>query len=95
MGDGPVIENGSIIVRGGKIVSVAAGAPAQRVGTVIDAKGMTATPGFLDGHKHISAGPMEKDQMADLIEHGFTTVLCGAAALPTETSRWLSTLTPG
>ena len=80
VGDGPVIENGSIIVRGGKIVSVAAGAPAQRVGTVIDAKGMTATPGFIDGHKHISAGPMEKDQMADLIEHGFTTVLCGGGA---------------
>ena len=77
VGDGPIIGNGSIVIRGGKIASVAAGAPAQRVGTVIDAKGMTALPGFVDGHKHIAAGPMEKEQMADLIEHGFTTVLCG------------------
>ena len=77
VGDGPIIGNGSIVIRGGKIVSVAAGAPAQRVGTVIDGKGMTALPGFVDGHKHIAAGPMEKEQMADLIEHGFTTVLCG------------------
>ena len=77
VGDGPIIGNGSIVIRGGKIFSVAAGAATQRVGTVIDAKGMTALPGFLDGHKHIAAGPMEKEQMADLIEHGFTTVLCG------------------
>jgi len=77
VGDGVVIENGSIVVRDGKIASVAAGAPAQRVGTVIDAKGMTATPGFIDAHKHINTGPMEKEQMADLIEAGFTTVLSG------------------
>jgi len=77
VGDGPVIENGSIVVQGGKIVSVAPGAPAQRVGTVIDAKGMTATPGFIDAHKHINTGPLEKEQMADLIENGFTTVLSG------------------
>jgi imidazolonepropionase-like amidohydrolase len=77
VGDGPVIENGSILVRNGKIVSVAPGAPAERIGTVIDARGMTATPGFIDGHKHINAGPHEKEQMADLIENGFTTVLSG------------------
>src|ERR1051326_8827665 len=80
VGDGPVIDNGSIVVRNGKIVSVAAGAPSQWVGTVIDARGMTATPGFVDGHKHIASNPMEKEQMADLIENGFTTVLCGGGS---------------
>lgn len=77
VGDGPVIENGSIVVQKGHIVSVQPGRPAQMVGTVIDATGMTALPGFVDGHKHITSGPLEKQQMADLIENGFTTVLNG------------------
>lgn len=75
--NGTVIENGSVVVKGGKIASVAAGAPAEKVGVQIDAKGMSAMPGFLDGHKHINSGPNEKADMADLIENGFTTVLSG------------------
>jgi imidazolonepropionase-like amidohydrolase len=77
VGDGPVISNGYIIVRDGHIVTVAPGRPSQTVGTVIDGTGMTAVPGFIDGHKHINTGPLEKPQMADLIENGFTTVLSG------------------
>jgi imidazolonepropionase-like amidohydrolase len=75
--NGTVIDRGSIVVKDGKIASVAAGAPAARSGTVIDAKGMTAMPGFIDAHKHINTGPNEKADMADLIEAGFTTVLSG------------------
>ena len=49
-----MIESGTIIVRGGKIVSVTAGAaPTQGLRT-IDAKGMSAMPGFIDGHKHVN-----------------------------------------
>jgi imidazolonepropionase-like amidohydrolase len=75
--NGTVIERGSIVVRGGKIASVAAGAPSAIVGKVIDAKGMTAMPGFIDAHKHINTGPDEKAQMESLIEAGYTTVLSG------------------
>jgi N-acyl-D-aspartate/D-glutamate deacylase len=54
VGSGQVINSGTIIVKGGKIVSVAAGAaPAQGL-RVIDAKGMSAMPGFIDGHKHVN-----------------------------------------
>ena len=42
-----VIERGSIVVRGGKIASVAAGAPAATVGRVIDAKGVHAPLGTI------------------------------------------------
>jgi imidazolonepropionase-like amidohydrolase len=77
VGDGPVIEQGSIVVRDGKIVSVTPGREAQPAGTVIEAKGMTAVAGFIDAHKHINTGPLEREQMADLIENGFTTVLSG------------------
>jgi len=72
-----VIERGSIVVRGGKIVSVASGAPSATSGKTIDAKGMTAMPGFIDGHRHINTGPNEKQQMQALLEAGYTTVLSG------------------
>jgi len=75
--DAAVIERGSIVVRGGKIVSVAAGAPAAASGKTIDAKGMTAMPGFIDGHRHINTGPNEKQEMQALLEAGYTTVLSG------------------
>jgi imidazolonepropionase-like amidohydrolase len=75
--NGGVIERGSIVVRAGKIVSVAAGAPSAASGKTIDAKGMTAMPGFIDGHRHINTGPNEKAQMQALLEAGYTTVLSG------------------
>ncbi len=72
-----VIERGSIVVRGGKIVSVAAGAPSSASGKVIDAKGMSALPGFIDAHRHINTGPSEKAQMQAQLEAGYTTILSG------------------
>jgi imidazolonepropionase-like amidohydrolase len=75
--NGTVIERGSIVVRGGKIASVAAGAPTATSGRVIDAKGMTAMPGFIDAHKHINTGPKEREQMESLLEAGYTTILSG------------------
>jgi len=72
-----VIERGSIVVRDGKIVSVAAGAPSTTSGKVIDAKGMSAMPGFIDAHRHINTGPSEKEQMQAQLEAGYTTILSG------------------
>jgi imidazolonepropionase-like amidohydrolase len=77
VGSGQVIESGTIVVRGGKIASVTAG-PGNTSGLrVIDARGMTALPGFIDAHKHINTGPMEKEQMQSLLEAGYTTILSG------------------
>ena len=77
VGTGPVIPSGTIIVRGGKIVSAAAG-PANTQGLkVIDAKGMSALPGYMDAHKHINTGPNEKEQMQSLLEAGYTSILSG------------------
>jgi imidazolonepropionase-like amidohydrolase len=80
--NGAVIDRGSIVVRAGKIVSVTAGGPSAArgqtsAGKTIDAKGMTAMPGFIDGHRHINTGPNEKAQMQALLEAGYTTVLSG------------------
>jgi imidazolonepropionase-like amidohydrolase len=75
--NGTVIERGYIVVRGGKIAAIAAGQPAAAAGRVIDAKGLSAMPGFIDAHRHINTGPNEKAQMQALLEAGYTTVLSG------------------
>ena len=75
VGSGQIIDNGTIIVRDGKIESVTAGAAATTGLQVIDGKGMSAMPGFIDGHKHVNTGPDEKAQMQSLLEAGYTTIL--------------------
>jgi imidazolonepropionase-like amidohydrolase len=77
VGTGQVIDSGTIIVRGGKIASVAAGAAPTQGLRVIDAKGMAAMPGLIDGHKHLTDGPNGKAWMQSLLEAGYTTVLIG------------------
>jgi len=77
VGNGTVIDSGTIIVRSGKIVSVSQGAANTQGLKTIDAKGMTAMPGFIDAHRHINTGPNEKQQMQALLEAGYTTILSG------------------
>jgi imidazolonepropionase-like amidohydrolase len=77
VGSGQVIDSGTIVVRGGLIASVSAGAANTQGLKAIDAKGMSAMPGFIDGHKHINTGPNEKAQMQSLLEAGYTTILSG------------------
>jgi len=72
-----IIENGSIVVEDGRIRSVSAGAPARRVGDVIDAEGLTAMAGFIDGHKHVRDSGDFEAQMLSLLQAGYTTVLNG------------------
>jgi len=76
VGNGPVYENGTIIVRDGKIATVTGGAVQLPAGlATIDGKGMSAMPGFIDGHKHLNDGPNAKAWMQSLLEAGMTTVL--------------------
>jgi imidazolonepropionase-like amidohydrolase len=79
IGTGQVIDSGTIVVRGGRIVSVSAGAAATQGLRVIDAKGLAAMPGFIDSHKHVNDGPDAKAQMQSLLEAGYTTVLSGGS----------------
>jgi imidazolonepropionase-like amidohydrolase len=77
VGNGDVIESGTIIVRGGRIDSVGAGRASARGLTTLDAGGLTAVPGFIDAHRHINTGPNERDEMQALLEAGYTTILSG------------------
>jgi imidazolonepropionase-like amidohydrolase len=81
-GTGKIIERGSVVVRDGKIVSVAPGAPTAAAGRIIDAKGRTVMPGYIDAHRHVIKGDpvkwLEKDAARELqqfLDAGFTTVL--------------------
>jgi imidazolonepropionase-like amidohydrolase len=87
VGTGQVIEQGSIIVRGGKIESVVAGPALAKGVKVIDAKGLTAMAGFIDGHRHIIGGDAQRylkeqaaDRMREFLEAGYTTLLSGGGA---------------
>jgi imidazolonepropionase-like amidohydrolase len=77
VGNGDVINQGSIVIRSGRIASVSAGAANISGIQAIDARGMTAMAGFIDGHRHVNTGPDEKVQMQQLLEAGYTTILSG------------------
>ena len=81
-GTGRVIDRGAVVVRDGRIVSVAAGeAPKDAAGVKIDARGMTVMAAFIDAHRHIFQGNPDawlKDKsapyMKSFLDAGFTTV---------------------
>jgi imidazolonepropionase-like amidohydrolase len=77
VGNGTVINQGSIVVSGGRLASVSAGPANVRGVPTIDARGTTAVPGFIDGHRHVNTGPNEKEQMQQLLDAGYTTILSG------------------
>src|SRR5688572_17212734 len=80
-GKGGAIERGSVVVRDGKIVSVAAGTATAAGARVIDVKGMTVLPGFIDSHRHPIGQGAEwlkteaPARMQEFLDAGFTTVL--------------------
>src|ERR1043165_651591 len=54
-GNGGVISRGSIVIRNGRIASVAAGNASEPGARPIDVRGMTVMPGFIDDHRHVIA----------------------------------------
>jgi imidazolonepropionase-like amidohydrolase len=80
-GAGGEIANGTIVVEGGVIRSVRAGAaPAGSAANIIDAGGRTVMPGFIDAHRHVGAA--EPALMKSFIDAGFTTVLDALSDVP-------------
>src|SRR5690606_26605274 len=66
------IANGTIVVEGGVIRSVAAGRAPAGAANVVDAGGRTVMPGYIDAHRHVGA-PTEEN-LKSYIDAGFTTV---------------------
>jgi imidazolonepropionase-like amidohydrolase len=63
---GPRIENGSILLRDGKVAAVGADLQAPADATVVDAGGKWVTPGIIDPHSHLGVYPSPGvDAMSD------------------------------
>jgi len=77
VGNGDVIESGTIVVRDGRIEQVTTGRAGTRGLTTIDAAGMSAMPGFIDAHRHINNIEDERARMQAQLEAGYTTILSG------------------
>jgi imidazolonepropionase-like amidohydrolase len=90
VGNGSVIDQGSIVVRDGRLASVSAGDAGVPGVQTIDASGLTAVPGFIDAHRHIiPRGDVEKwlktqaaANMQEFLDAGYTALLSGAGPVP-------------
>jgi imidazolonepropionase-like amidohydrolase len=89
VGNGQVIEQGSIVVRNGRIASAGATGAATNGTRTVDARGLTAMPGFIDAHRHIMGGNADqwfKEQatvrLQEFLETGYTTLMSGGGPVP-------------
>lgn len=89
VGNGTVIESGSVLVRDGRIASVSEATPNAQGVQTIDAGGMTVMPGFIDAHRHIMRGndqtwfaEQSVDRMQEFLEAGYTTLMSGGGPVP-------------
>ncbi|HET7849009.1 MAG TPA: amidohydrolase family protein [Pseudolabrys sp.] len=76
----PVAAGDTIVMTGGKIVAVGSGGDASDADVAIDAGGMTAIPGLIDSHVHITFGdytPRQKTVgfLESYIHGGVTTCI--------------------
>ena len=95
VGTGQVIEQGTIVIRAGRIVSTSAGNTAAPGVRALDGRGLTAIAGYIDAHRHIVQGGrgaggsdtwLKNDapaRMQEFLEAGYTTLMsAGGAAEP-------------
>lgn len=64
-----------VAVKDGKIAKIASGIDGAR--TVIDAEGLTVTPGFIDSHSHADTAIFTLSNMKEKVEQGITTAIAG------------------
>jgi imidazolonepropionase-like amidohydrolase len=62
-----VIENGVVLLEGGKIAAVgtAASVKVPKGATIVDAKGMTVYPGLIDSETHLGLSEIASDRMSN------------------------------
>jgi imidazolonepropionase-like amidohydrolase len=87
-GKGGDIARGTVVVRDGMIASVGTAAAPNIPGVrVIDGRGMTVMPGFIDAHRHIGtgdtwAGAEAAVRLQEFLDAGFTSVLSAGDGAP-------------
>jgi N-acyl-D-aspartate/D-glutamate deacylase len=81
-GGGPAVS-ADVAIADGRIVAV--GHDLEATGEVVDAAGLTLTPGFIDVHTHDDAVALDPNGMVPKLTQGVTTVVtgnCGASLGP-------------
>jgi imidazolonepropionase-like amidohydrolase len=63
------IENGSVLVHGGKIAAVGTSVTVPQGATVIDAKGKFLMPGIIDSHAHLALGNDVNEATSPVVPH--------------------------
>ena len=79
--DGYVADLG---IKDGKIAKIGENLDGEKV---IDATGLTVTPGFIDSHSHSDGYVFSQPDMIDKVEQGITTAIggqCGGSIAPSE-----------
>src|SRR5207237_10003915 len=76
----PFVAGDSIVMQDGRIVSAGAAPPIDDADVVIDAGGMTAIPGLIDSHVHITFGDITPRQrtvgyLESYLHGGVTTAI--------------------
>ena len=95
LGDGHDMENATVVIRGERVVSVAAAGAAPAGATVIDATGMTVTAGFVSLMTSIGLGEIElEDSTMDVGQEGDDTDAIRAAFAASDGYNPFSTLIP-
>lgn len=79
MEDGAVPQQGDILMDGGKIRAAGRDLPAQGA-EVLDASGLTATPGLIDAHSHVGGFAMEGADLNEITDP-VTAQLCAIDAI--------------
>lgn len=82
-GTGSPAFYGDVAVKDGKIVRIGKGLEGTK--TVIDAIGLTVTPGFIDSHSHSENAILEYPGLIEKLEQGITTSIggqCGSSPAP-------------
>ena len=82
-GNGGFIERGVIVISDGRITSMPASPQDITNPVLLDARGMTVMPGFIDAHRHVIQAENPNDwlneeaagRMAEYLDAGFTTIL--------------------
>jgi len=77
----PVIQNGTMILAGGKIVAIGRGLGAPAPARVIDAGGRVVMPGLVESHSHVGlrqlwrpAARMESNELSEAINAGVSAL---------------------
>lgn len=80
-GEGQLLD---IAVKDGKIAKVATKIN-EEAAEIIDAKGLSVTPGFIDSHSHSDSALLSRPEMKEKCEQGITSAIggqCGSSIVP-------------